>query len=72
MFDAPKLARNFRGKPLETKRIAQFQWLIVEEEVEIDTRPEARSDGRVVGKSQLVEPNKAGNRSFHRTSAGSI
>lgn len=43
MFDAPKLARNFRGKPLETERLAQFQWLLVEEEVKIDTRPEARS-----------------------------
>jgi hypothetical protein len=43
MFDAPKLARNFPTKPLEAKRLAQFHWLVVEEEVEIDPRPEARS-----------------------------
>ena len=43
MFDAPRLARNFPGKPLEVERLAQFQWLTVEEEVEIDPRPEARS-----------------------------
>ncbi|SDT21316.1 hypothetical protein SAMN05444158_4836 [Bradyrhizobium canariense] len=43
MFDAPRLARNFPDKPLETRRFAQFQWLVVEEEVNVDPRPEARS-----------------------------
>lgn len=43
MFDAPKLARNFPITPLEANRLAQFYWLIVEEQVEIDPRPEARS-----------------------------
>lgn len=43
LFDAPKLARNFPALPLESKRLAQFHWLVVEEEVEIDPRPEARA-----------------------------
>ena len=43
MFNAPRILRNFPGKPLEAARLAQFQWLSVEEEVEIDSRPEARS-----------------------------
>ncbi|WP_245306074.1 hypothetical protein [Bradyrhizobium sp. LTSP849] len=43
MFDASRLLRNFPGKPLETTRLAQFQWLSVEEEVEVDSRPDARA-----------------------------
>jgi hypothetical protein len=43
MFDAPKLARNFPTQPLEAKRLAQFHWLVTEEEIEVDPRPEARS-----------------------------
>jgi hypothetical protein len=43
LFDAPRLARSFPALPLESKRLAQFHWLVVEEEVEIDPRPEARA-----------------------------
>lgn len=42
-FDAPRLARTFPGQPLDTKRLAQFHWLVIEEEIELDPRPEARS-----------------------------
>ena len=38
-----RLARNFPTLPLESKRLAQFHWLVVEEEIEIDPRPEARA-----------------------------
>jgi hypothetical protein len=31
MFNAPRILRNFPGKPLEATRLAQFQWLSVEE-----------------------------------------
>lgn len=43
LFDAPRLARNFPTKPLSTVGLAQFHWLVVEEDIEIDPRPEARS-----------------------------
>jgi hypothetical protein len=43
LFDAPRLARNFPALPLESKRLAQFHWLVVEEQVGIDPRPEARA-----------------------------
>ena len=43
LFDAPRLARTFPNQPLEAKRLAQFRWLIVEEEITVDPRPEARS-----------------------------
>jgi hypothetical protein len=43
LFDAPRLARNFPGRRLETERLAQFHWLAVEEEVALDPRPEARA-----------------------------
>ncbi len=43
LFDAPRLARNFPALPFESKRLAQFHWLVVEEEVEVDPRPEARA-----------------------------
>jgi hypothetical protein len=43
LFGAPRLARNFPALPLESKRLAQFHWLVVEEEVEVDPRPEARA-----------------------------
>lgn len=43
LFDAPRLARNFPVLPLESKRLAQFRWLVVEEEAEIDPRPEVRA-----------------------------
>lgn len=43
MFEAPKMARNFPTLPLELDRLSQFHWLIVEEEIELDPRPEARA-----------------------------
>jgi hypothetical protein len=43
LFDAPKLLRNFPMLPLESKCLAQFHWLVVEEEIELDPRPEARA-----------------------------
>lgn len=43
LFDAPRLARNFHTQPFEAKRLAQFHWLVVEEEIELDPRPEARA-----------------------------
>jgi hypothetical protein len=43
LFDAPRLARNFPALPVELERLAQFHWLVVEEEVEIDPSPEARA-----------------------------
>jgi hypothetical protein len=41
-FDAPRLARNFPSQPLESNRLSNFHWLVVEEAVEVDPRPEAR------------------------------
>src|SRR3546814_14507070 len=43
LFDAARLARNFPNQILDVKRLAQFHWLVVEEEIEIDPRPEART-----------------------------
>jgi hypothetical protein len=43
LFDAPRLARNFPSLLFESKRLAQFHWLVVEEEIEVDPRPEARA-----------------------------
>jgi hypothetical protein len=43
LFDAPRLARNFQSQPFEAKRLAQFHWLVVKEEIELDPRPEART-----------------------------
>jgi len=43
LFNAPRLARNFYNQPFETKRLAQFRWLVVEEEIALDPRPEARA-----------------------------
>jgi hypothetical protein len=43
LFDAPRLLRNFPALPLESERLAQFHWLVVEEEIELDPRPEARA-----------------------------
>jgi hypothetical protein len=42
LFDASRLARNFPSQTLEAERLAQFQWLVVEEEIELGPRPEAR------------------------------
>lgn len=43
LFDAPRLARSFPNTALDAKRLAQFHWLVVEEELEIDQPPEARA-----------------------------
>jgi hypothetical protein len=43
LFDAPRLARNFHSQPFDAKRLAQFHWLVVEEEIVLDPRPEART-----------------------------
>lgn len=43
LFNAPRLARNFPNQPFEAKRLAQFRWLVVEEEITLDPRPEARA-----------------------------
>ncbi|MGY3441329.1 hypothetical protein [Bradyrhizobium sp. USDA 4473] len=43
LFDAPRLARNFHSQPLDATRLAQFRWLVVEEEITLDPRPEARA-----------------------------
>jgi hypothetical protein len=43
LFDAPRLGRSFPTLPLESKRLAQFHWLVVEEEFAIDPRPKARA-----------------------------
>ncbi len=38
LFDARRLARNFPNQPFEASRLAQFHWLVVEEEIELDPR----------------------------------
>ena len=43
LFDAPRLRRNFPVLPFESGRLAQFHWLVVEEECAVDPRPEARA-----------------------------
>lgn len=43
LFDAPRLARVYPGVPFELNRLSMFHWLVIEEEVEVDPRPEARS-----------------------------
>ena len=43
MFNAPKLSRHFPKLPLDVSRLSQFRWLHVEEEIELDPRPEARA-----------------------------
>lgn len=43
LFDAPRIACAFPTQILDAKRLAQFQWLIVEEEIVLDPQPEARA-----------------------------
>lgn len=43
MFDAPRIARTFPTQAVDAKRLAQFQWLVVEEEIVFDRQPEARA-----------------------------
>ena len=43
MFNAPRIARTFPTQPLDAERLSHFQWLVVEEEIALDPRPEARA-----------------------------
>jgi hypothetical protein len=43
LFNAPRLARTFHNQAFDAKRLAQFQWLVVEEHIKLDPRPEARA-----------------------------
>lgn len=43
LFNAPMLLRNAPTRPLQSDRLAQFHWLVVEEEIALDSRPEART-----------------------------
>jgi hypothetical protein len=43
MFDAPRLARNFPTQPIDAKRLAQFQWLVIEETLAVNGGAEARA-----------------------------
>jgi hypothetical protein len=43
LFNAQRLARTFHNQPLDAKRLAQFRWLVVEEEIALDPRPEAQA-----------------------------
>lgn len=43
LFDYPRLARHFPTLLLESQQLAQFHWLVVEEEVTVDPRLEGRA-----------------------------
>jgi len=43
MLDAPRLRRNYPTQPVETKRLAQFQWLVIEEELAVSGTAGARA-----------------------------
>lgn len=43
LFDRDRLERVYSGRPVDFSRLAQLQWLVVEETAEIDPRPEARA-----------------------------
>lgn len=43
LFDLHRLERVYAGRPVDFSRLAQLQWLVVEETPEIDRRPEARA-----------------------------
>jgi hypothetical protein len=43
LFDRHRLERVYSGRPVDFNRLAQLQWLVVEETLEIDPRPEARA-----------------------------
>ena len=43
LVDAPRLARVFPGASFDAERFSEFQWLVVEEDVALDCRPEARA-----------------------------
>ena len=43
MFDAERLARNFPTQPIDAKRLAQSQWLVIEESLAVNDGAEARA-----------------------------
>lgn len=43
LFDAPRLARLYPRWPLDSRRLSEFFWLIVDEEVALDPCPEKRT-----------------------------
>jgi len=43
LFEWPRLTRHFPTLTSDAKRLAEFQWLIVEEEVRVEAKPEARA-----------------------------
>ncbi len=43
LFDAPRLERHFPGVQLDSRRLSEFHWLIVEEEVAINVGPAGRT-----------------------------
>jgi hypothetical protein len=43
LFDAPRIERTMPNKPLDAQRLAQFQWLVVDEEIALDHQPEKRA-----------------------------
>lgn len=43
LFDGPTIERTMPSKPLDARRLAQFQWLVVEEEIVLDPQPEKRA-----------------------------
>ncbi len=43
LFDTERLVRIYPGRHIDFARLAQIQWLVLEEEVAIDPRPEARA-----------------------------
>lgn len=43
LLDAPRLARFYPDHAIDLRRLTQFTWLVVEEIVPVDARPEARA-----------------------------
>lgn len=43
LFDSARLARHFPGQPLDDARLAEFQWLIVEEQAPVPLRAGQRA-----------------------------
>jgi len=43
LFDAPRLGRHFPAYNLPDRQFSDFRWLVVEEHIDVDPRPEARA-----------------------------
>lgn len=43
LFNAERLERNYPGRPVDFARLTKVQWLVLEEEVAVDPRAEARA-----------------------------